>query len=194
MDVFFRGIFVSQPVGEAKLDGWYEPTVPSTIIHESEILFSSLGYTKTTVDEIARNAGVSKRTLYERFPKKSDIAIMSLLHGARELRATADSLTFQDPTTFQDQLLTLTAAFVNWKSRLSERFFYGHLICTPGRAQKGDGLEEEVPKDGTNKSSRTWPDIRCSEVRHQHCVNSSGAHNSNSEPTYSRGTKVIERR
>ena len=35
--------------------------------------FERFGFTKTTVDEIARDAGISKRTLYQEFESKEKI-------------------------------------------------------------------------------------------------------------------------
>ncbi|MHB8894233.1 MAG: TetR/AcrR family transcriptional regulator [Candidatus Geothermincolia bacterium] len=44
------------------------------ILNSARELFLARGYRTTTMDDIARRAGMSKRTLYEKFPSKSTIA------------------------------------------------------------------------------------------------------------------------
>jgi TetR/AcrR family transcriptional regulator, cholesterol catabolism regulator len=44
------------------------------IIKSARVLFGTRGLRSTTVDDIARGAGVSKRTVYETFPSKYEIA------------------------------------------------------------------------------------------------------------------------
>jgi AcrR family transcriptional regulator len=44
------------------------------ILNSARELFLARGYRPTTMDDIARRAGMSKRTLYEKFPSKNAIA------------------------------------------------------------------------------------------------------------------------
>jgi len=46
----------------------------------AEPLFDRFGFKKTTVEEICREAGISKRTYYELFKDKADLLISMLLH------------------------------------------------------------------------------------------------------------------
>jgi AcrR family transcriptional regulator len=57
------------------------PAVPATrerILDGTERLLGRLGYQKTTMDDLAREAGVSKRTLYFYFASKEEIALASI--------------------------------------------------------------------------------------------------------------------
>jgi AcrR family transcriptional regulator len=51
----------------------------------AEPLFERFGYRKTTVEEICRAAGASKRTFYEIFRDKADLAQQLLLHVASDM-------------------------------------------------------------------------------------------------------------
>ncbi|MBK9304246.1 MAG: TetR/AcrR family transcriptional regulator [bacterium] len=50
----------------------------------AEPLFERYGFRKTTVEEICRAAGVSKRTFYELFRDKADLLTQMLVHMASE--------------------------------------------------------------------------------------------------------------
>ncbi len=50
----------------------------------AEPLFERFGFRKTTVEEICRAAGVSKRTYYELFRDKADLLTRMLVHLASE--------------------------------------------------------------------------------------------------------------
>ena len=65
------------------------------ILDATERLLARFGYQKMTMDDIAREAGISKRTIYFHFPSKEEVALSSidrivdrLLDG---LRAIADA-------------------------------------------------------------------------------------------------------
>ncbi len=50
----------------------------------AEPLIERFGFKKTTVEEICREAGISKRTYYELFNDKADLLVRMLLHMAGE--------------------------------------------------------------------------------------------------------------
>jgi AcrR family transcriptional regulator len=50
------------------------------IISAAEPIFERFGFRKTTVVEICRGAGVSKRTFYELFKDKADLLMQMLMH------------------------------------------------------------------------------------------------------------------
>ena len=51
----------------------------------AEPLFERFGYKKTTVEEVCRDAGASKRTFYELFRDKADLAQNLMLHVAYKM-------------------------------------------------------------------------------------------------------------
>ena len=48
------------------------------ILDAAERLIGSLGYSKTTMDDVARTAGVSKRTIYVHFPTKEEVVLCTI--------------------------------------------------------------------------------------------------------------------
>lgn len=56
------------------------------VLSAAKKLFGRFGFKKTTVDEIAERAGISKRTLYEVFKSKEKILAELLMYEARSFR------------------------------------------------------------------------------------------------------------
>src|SRR5262245_6681160 len=54
------------------------PATADRILDATERLLARFGYDKSTVDEIAAEAGVSKRTIYLHFPGKEAVALASI--------------------------------------------------------------------------------------------------------------------
>ena len=48
------------------------------ILDAVERLIGVLGYTKTTMDDVAREAGVGKRTIYVHFPSKEEVVLCTI--------------------------------------------------------------------------------------------------------------------
>lgn len=66
-------------------------------------LFARFGFTKTSLDEIARGAGLAKGTIYYYFPSKEDLFLSAIELKAEELfaRLTAE---IEAKPTFEDKL------------------------------------------------------------------------------------------
>ena len=60
------------------------------IINAAQKLIVHYGYDKTTVDEIAREAGISKGAVYLHFDKKEAIFEVSLCSRIKKLRGKMD--------------------------------------------------------------------------------------------------------
>ncbi|MEW5734112.1 MAG: helix-turn-helix domain-containing protein [Thermodesulfobacteriota bacterium] len=59
------------------------------ILEAAARLFARFGFKKTSVDEIAVEAGIVKSTLYQHFRSKDDILLAVVVRQAREARALA---------------------------------------------------------------------------------------------------------
>ena len=54
-------------------------TAPATLILDAaERLIGVLGYSKTTMDDVAKAAGVGKRTIYVHFPSKEEVVLCTI--------------------------------------------------------------------------------------------------------------------
>ncbi|MBU3742640.1 MAG: TetR/AcrR family transcriptional regulator [Candidatus Kapabacteria bacterium] len=77
------------------------------ILDASEELFFRYGFARVTTEEIARNAGISKKTLYNVFASKSDIVSIAYIRAARDVRDTYRTLTFDDVSAYRKNISTL---------------------------------------------------------------------------------------
>lgn len=64
----------------------------ATILSATKDIFATRGYAGTTIDEIARVAGVSRASFYTYFPSKRDVLLALGANSANEATALADAL------------------------------------------------------------------------------------------------------
>src|SRR6516225_5249986 len=62
------------------------------ILDATERLLARLGYQKTTMDDIAREAGIGKRTIYLHFPSKEEVALGSIDRIVERLKERLQTL------------------------------------------------------------------------------------------------------
>ena len=55
-----------------------KPDTRDSILDAMDALMARYGYRKTTMDDLAREAGISKRTIYLYFPSKEEVALSSI--------------------------------------------------------------------------------------------------------------------
>ena len=55
-----------------------ELAMPDRILDATERLLARFGYRKMTMDDVAREAGIGKRTIYLHFPSKEEVALASI--------------------------------------------------------------------------------------------------------------------
>ncbi len=79
------------------------------------ILFAEKGYDETTVDEIARAAGVSPRSCFRYFANKSDIMAYSLVSFSEQLIAAIDACAKKQSVreVFQNMMMEVAQDAVN---------------------------------------------------------------------------------
>lgn len=62
------------------------------ILESSKKLFTKYGYKKVTMDEIAKEAGVTKRTVYSYFKDKDEILKIFLIEETKNMKKIIDSV------------------------------------------------------------------------------------------------------
>jgi AcrR family transcriptional regulator len=83
------------------------------VFESAKDLFSRFGFRKTTVDEIAEQAGISKRTMYKVFRSKEEILAELVMHEARSFRRfyMSQIRTLDDPVQKVEWLCRLTCDY-----------------------------------------------------------------------------------
>jgi AcrR family transcriptional regulator len=89
------------------------------ILVAAERLFFRYGYLKVTTEEIAREAAMSKKTLYEHFPAKSAIVTALAMRAGRSILARYKDVSFDAPDTFESSLSQLLNVIVTTNGRFS---------------------------------------------------------------------------
>ena len=72
--------------------GEESPPTREAILDAAERLIGALGYSKTTVEDVARAAGVGKRTVYVYFPTKEEVVLCTIDRIVGRLTARLRSL------------------------------------------------------------------------------------------------------
>jgi AcrR family transcriptional regulator len=109
-----------------------DPDLPRRIVTASRGLFFSRGFVRVTADEIARQLGISKATLYKAFPSKEEIlraVVGDFLNG---VLARVEELLSDDRLSFADKLAALFAFVGGRISRLGPVFIRDIQRSAPG--------------------------------------------------------------
>ena len=97
--------------------------VRSRIVTAARAQLFTLGYSALTMDDLAAELGMSKKTLYVHFPSKDAVIEAVLAQFVGEVRASADAL-FNDPTlSFPVKLHRFSEAMVRRFMRMSPHVF-----------------------------------------------------------------------
>jgi len=83
------------------------PTPEARIVAGARRHFFAHGFRRVTMDELARELGMSKKTLYVSFPGKLDLLRAVIANKAAELGADLEQITSQKEADFQDKLARL---------------------------------------------------------------------------------------
>lgn len=93
--------------------------VKEKILQTTKEMFYKYGYSKVTMEEIAADLGISKRTLYKHFSNKEHI-LKEIVNGAKcEIEAYVENLIDDKKTEFITKLQNFMAFVVSHFSRLS---------------------------------------------------------------------------
>jgi len=85
-------------------------------------VYGRLGYARASIDQIAAEAGVSTRTLYNHFGDKLGLFSRVLVHGATEVADAFEQRLTVEPTEPQGALMILAEAIVAHRAQFPEHF------------------------------------------------------------------------
>lgn len=94
-----------------------EKDIKQKILHKAEEMFQKFGYSKVTMEEIASNLNISKKTLYKHFANKEHI-LKEMVHNNKcEVDNFIDELMKDKTTPFIDKLKN----FMNFIAKVSKK-------------------------------------------------------------------------
>jgi len=101
------------------------------ILKAAEIVFSCYGVSKTTMNDIAKTAGVARQTLYNEYPNKESVLRATLRFGAEKTMAAVEAR-WRDQQDLGDKLDTFF--------ELGPLFWYDAVQSLPEIADLIDGI------------------------------------------------------
>lgn len=109
--------------------------VYSRILDAAEDLFFRYGYQRVTTEQIARESGCSKRTLYELFPTKDNIVLQIFLRADEELRHIVSSIVIAQSEDVRPAIKNFIAGFVKSCGRFSAVLLHDLELGEPSLAR-----------------------------------------------------------
>ncbi len=113
------------------------------IIKAADVLFAQYGFSKTTAEEIARQAGISKRTLYKYFESKLQI-LNTLIEEKLEFLRVELSEILSLKIDFPEKMRRITTSVAVTLSGMSSHFMEDLQRNTPKTWEKISGFRKEM--------------------------------------------------
>jgi AcrR family transcriptional regulator len=116
---------------------------PARILHHARARFFAHGYSSITMDELAADLGMSKKTLYVHFAGKDEIVAAIIDDVAAEIRADADALLADRRLTFAEKLRRFAGGMSDRLARLQPRTLRDLQRCAPGLYRRLEEVREK---------------------------------------------------
>lgn len=98
-----------------------DPAIRTRILRQARSYFFTHGYTRFTMDELAAELGMSKKTLYLHFPSKEELVAEVIRDFAAETRADAEALLRNRELNFAEKLCGFVEGMIERLSALDPR-------------------------------------------------------------------------
>jgi AcrR family transcriptional regulator len=116
------------------------------ILQAAQSVFARYGVNKTTMNDIAREAGIARQTLYNAYPSKEAVLRATLRLGAENTIAAVEAK-WRDQTTLSDKL----DAFFE----LTPLYWYDVVQSAPDVAELIDGINA-IAQDELTEITKLW--------------------------------------
>ncbi len=123
-------------LGRAGDPGREEPALRGRVLAAARDLFLERGFRRTTADDIARELGVSKATLYKTFRSKDEILRVVVRETMAEMQAGVESLVDDGTLGFVEKITALLAFLAERMSRLGPVLIRDIQRAVPGLWQE----------------------------------------------------------
>jgi len=94
-----------------------------TILQKANEMFLSLGYKSVTMDDIATEMGISKKTIYQHFANKNELVEESALHLFEHISAGIDQIIAQKHNSIEEMFIIRNFLMKNLKNESASPFF-----------------------------------------------------------------------
>ncbi|MGE5335771.1 MAG: TetR/AcrR family transcriptional regulator, partial [Nitrososphaerota archaeon] len=86
-----------------------EQTVRRRILAGAEKLFTTYGYSRVSMDELAAELGMSKKTLYKHFPTKEALLLQVIEAFYAQLNADIEAIRLDEALSFPEKMTRFIA-------------------------------------------------------------------------------------
>ncbi|GAA4192461.1 TetR/AcrR family transcriptional regulator [Microbacterium oryzae] len=132
-----------------------DPIIEEAIIQSTRKLLATKGYSSMTIGDIVADAGVTRPTLYRRWPNKYELVVEALRYGLRKQREAYPALELDD--------LTPREAVVEAVRRLDPRFHNPRAMTLHGNfmaeAEREPGLIAQMREQGNQPRCQELTDV-----------------------------------
>lgn len=116
------------------------------ILETARDKFFQLGFTRVTMDEIARDLGISKRTLYEHFTSKEELLREGLKRMTKEVETTIEETLRDETSDFVDKLIQVWTFMASRLSKIGPVFQSDLQRHAPGVWKEVDSRRSRIVK------------------------------------------------
>lgn len=132
-----------------------DPAIEEAIIESTRKLLATKGYSSMTIGDIVADAGVTRPTLYRRWPNKYELVVDALRHGLRLQREAYPPLDLDR--------LSPREAVIEGVKRLDPRYHNPRAMTLHGNfmaeAERAPGLLEQMRELGNRSRCQELTDV-----------------------------------
>lgn len=100
-----------------------DPEIRARIIEKARVHFLRLGFSKVTMNEIAEELGMSKKTLYEYFPSKEQLLLEAMTSMQSDVTSKISRLISDESLDFIQKLQQIMTQGALFHSKFSNQFW-----------------------------------------------------------------------
>jgi AcrR family transcriptional regulator len=123
-----------------------DPPVLTRIVRQARVHFFTHGYSQVTMDELAAELGMSKKTLYVHFDSKEALMRAVIADLSQEIRASADALLANRQLNFAEKLRGFAEGMVERLTKTNPRLLRDLQRFAPDLYQQvAEMREKNIP-------------------------------------------------
>lgn len=147
-----------------------KPDTRETILDAMDTLMARYGYRKTTMDDLAKEAGISKRTIYLYFPSKEEVGLSSIGRVVSQAQSRMQAIAAEERPAVEriqrmlvERVMTRVRAVADYLQSLDELFEAvrpAYLARRQSQFEAEQSLLAEVLAEGRADGSLLFDDAQ----------------------------------